>query len=102
MGLGPTGFVKPVPIPLKSCTHGCGYGFWWVQVLVAQKNPRVARDNPYKGLYEHPIIQKAVNKMWFMKKCDEGIVLKDYFNLIQIPSIALILTAVSSFFCLSV
>ena len=33
--------------------------------------------------------------MWFMNKRDEGIVHKDYFNPIQIPSIALILTAVS-------
>ena len=48
-----------------------------------------------KGIYEHPIIQKAVNKMWFMNKRDEGIVLKDYFNPIQIPSIALILMVVS-------
>ena len=37
--------------------------------------------------------------MWFMNKHDEGFILKDYFNLIQIPSIALILMAVScSFF----
>ena len=33
--------------------------------------------------------------MWFMNKRDEGIVHKDYFNPIQIPYIALILTAVS-------
>jgi Domain of unknown function (DUF6532) len=39
--------------------------------------------------------------MWFMNKRDEGIILKDYFNPIQIPSIALILTAVSSFLFIS-
>ena len=33
--------------------------------------------------------------MWFKNKHDEGIVLKDYFNPLQIASIALILTAVS-------
>ena len=47
MGLGPTGFIKPVPVPIKTRTCGCGYGFQRVWVRVAQKNPRVARDNPY-------------------------------------------------------
>ena len=51
-----------------------------------------------KGIYNHPIIQKAVNKMWFMNKRDEGIIFQDYFNPLSIPSIALILTAVRSFF----
>ena len=54
-------------------------------------------DGRRRGIYDHPIIQKAVNKMWFKNKHDEGIVLKDYFNPMQIPSIALILTAVSLF-----
>lgn len=47
-----------------------------------------------KGIYTHPIIQKAVNKMWFKNKRDEGIMYPDFFNPISIPSIALILTAV--------
>jgi len=51
-----------------------------------------------KGIYNNPIIQKAVNKMWFNNKRDEGIVYQDYFNPISIPSIALILTAVSILF----
>jgi hypothetical protein len=50
-----------------------------------------------KGIYNNPIIQKAVNKMWFMNKRDEGIIYQDYFNLLSIPSIALILTVVSFF-----
>jgi hypothetical protein len=33
--------------------------------------------------------------MWFKNKRDEGIMFSDYFNPISIPSIALILTAVS-------
>jgi Domain of unknown function (DUF6532) len=48
-----------------------------------------------KGIYNHPIIQKAVNKMWFNNKRDEGIVFQEYFKPIPIASIALILTAVS-------
>ena len=48
-----------------------------------------------KGIYTHPIIQKAVNKMWFKNKRDEGITYPDYFNPVSVPSIALILTAVS-------
>ena len=52
-------------------------------------------DGKRKGIYSHPIIQKAVNKMWFKNKRDEGIMYPDYFNPISVPSIALILTAVS-------
>src|SRR5882762_1204217 len=51
-----------------------------------------------KGIYNHPIIQKAVNKMWFKNKRDEGIIYPDYFNPISVHSIALILTAVGFFF----
>lgn len=36
--------------------------------------------------------------MWFMNKRDEGVVYQDYFNPMSIPSIALILTAVSILF----
>jgi hypothetical protein len=48
-----------------------------------------------KGIYNHPIIQKAVNRMWFKNKRDEGILYSEYFSPISGPSIALILTAVS-------
>ena len=48
-----------------------------------------------KGIYNHPIIEKAVNIMWFKNKHDKGILNLDYFNPISIPSIALVLTAVS-------
>ena len=51
-----------------------------------------------KGIYNHPIIQKAVNKIWFNNKRDEGVIYQNYFNPISVPSIALILTAVSFFF----
>ena len=60
----------------------------YLQVLSDENGKR-------KGIYNHPIIQKAVNKMWFNNRRDEGITYPDYFSPISIPSIALILTAVS-------
>ena len=53
------------------------------------------QDGKHKGIYNHPIIQKAVNKTWFKNKWDEGIMYPDYFKPLSVPSIALILTAVS-------
>ena len=55
-------------------------------------------DGKRKGIYKHPIIQKAINIMWFKNKQDEGtsILYCDLFNLISVPSIALILTVVSN------
>ena len=50
-----------------------------------------------KGIYKHPIIQKAVNAIWFQNKRDEGIIYPEHFKPISVPSIALILTAVSKF-----
>lgn len=53
-------------------------------------------DGKRKGIYNHPIIQKAVNAMWFKNKRDEGILYTDLFNPVSVHSIALILTAVSN------
>ena len=52
-------------------------------------------ESEYKGMYQHPIIQKAVNVMWFQNKQDEGIQYRDMFKLILITAIALVLTVVS-------
>jgi hypothetical protein len=49
-----------------------------------------------KGIYNHPIIQKSVNAMWFKNKRDEGIIYFDLFKPVSVHSIALILTAVSN------
>ncbi|KAG6822010.1 hypothetical protein H0H92_015675, partial [Tricholoma furcatifolium] len=46
-----------------------------------------------KGIYKHPIIQMAVNMMWFKNKRDEGVIYTDMFNPMPLPAIALILTA---------
>ena len=40
------GFEKAHPVPTKTPTLGCGWGFLRVQVQVALENPRVACDNP--------------------------------------------------------
>jgi hypothetical protein len=50
------------------------------------------------GLYQHPIIQKVVNRCWFNNSRDEGIVYADLFDPLSVEAIALVLTAVSGFF----
>lgn len=49
-----------------------------------------------KGMYQHPIIQKAVNVMWFQNKRDEGIQFRNMFKPIPIAAIALVLTAIEA------
>lgn len=50
-----------------------------------------------KGIYQHPIIQKAINATWFANKVDEGVTFKQFFSpAISIETIALVLTAVRS------
>lgn len=48
-------------------------------------------------MYQHPIIQKAVNIMWFQNKRDEGSRFPEMFKPIPVPAIALVLTAVRIF-----
>jgi hypothetical protein len=45
--------------------------------------------------YRHPIIQKAINLMWFQSKDGDGIVFYELFMPIPIQAIALALTVVS-------
>lgn len=47
-----------------------------------------------KGMYQHPIIQKAINTMWFANKHDEGVSFYAYFNPVPIEALAFVLTAV--------
>ncbi|KAH9925841.1 uncharacterized protein B0H18DRAFT_1119321 [Fomitopsis serialis] len=48
-----------------------------------------------KGIYRHPIIQKAINATWFANRADEGIIFRQFFEpAISIETIALVLTAV--------
>lgn len=47
-----------------------------------------------KGIYQHPIIQRSINKMWFKNRRDEGIEYEESFDPLPVPAIALMLTAV--------
>ncbi|KAG6859995.1 hypothetical protein C0995_000742 [Termitomyces sp. Mi166 len=51
-------------------------------------------ETEHKGIYQHPIIQKAVNRLWFKNKHDEGVIYTDMFKPLPIPAIALVLTAI--------
>ena len=53
-----------------------------------------------KGMYQHPIIQKAINAMWFANKHDEGVRFFSYFNPVTIEALAFVLTAVCFMFTL--
>jgi len=54
-----------------------------------------ARDQPRKGLYQHPIIQKAVNIAFYANKQDEGVRYPQYFCPFPLTGVALVLTVVS-------
>jgi hypothetical protein len=53
-------------------------------------------------MYNHPIIQKAVNAMWFQNKRDKGVVFTKLFKPIPVQAIALVLTAVRYIICATV
>ena len=53
-------------------------------------------------MYYHPIIQKAINAMWFQNKCDEGVLFTEMFKPIPVPAIAFVLTTVCYTICLLV
>ncbi|KAI0294516.1 hypothetical protein BC826DRAFT_1137173 [Russula brevipes] len=44
--------------------------------------------------YRHPIIQKAINALWFQNKDSDGIIFYEYFAPIPIQAIALVLTVI--------
>ncbi|KAI0714707.1 hypothetical protein C8Q76DRAFT_618970 [Earliella scabrosa] len=46
------------------------------------------------GLYEHPIIQSLVNRVYYKHPTDDGIIHQDHYNIFPLAGIALILTAV--------
>ncbi|KAH9965687.1 hypothetical protein BGW80DRAFT_1343800, partial [Lactifluus volemus] len=52
-------------------------------------------DNRERHLpYRHPMIQRAINIIWFQNKDAVGIVFEDHFTPMPIPAIALALTAI--------
>jgi hypothetical protein len=44
--------------------------------------------------YQHPIIQKAINILWFKNMDDDGMTFHEHFSPMPIPAIALVLTVV--------
>ncbi|KAI0294523.1 hypothetical protein BC826DRAFT_1010993 [Russula brevipes] len=58
--------------------------------IYRETNDGVNRHHPYR----HPIIQKAINVLWFQNKDSDGIVFYEYFAPIPIQAIALALTVI--------
>ncbi|KIJ05652.1 hypothetical protein PAXINDRAFT_93163, partial [Paxillus involutus ATCC 200175] len=54
----------------------------------------VYEDVPRSGLYEHRIIQKAINIAYYCNKKDEGVVYSQYFQPFPLRGVALMLTVV--------
>ena len=52
------------------------------------------KDKPQKGLYQHPIIQKAVNIAFYANKQDEGVRYPQHFSPFPLTGVALLLTVV--------
>ncbi|TDL21927.1 hypothetical protein BD410DRAFT_700563, partial [Rickenella mellea] len=51
-------------------------------------------DTPASGLYQHPILQKVINLMWFANKSDEGIAHPEYFTPFPAKALALVATVI--------
>jgi hypothetical protein len=49
-----------------------------------------------KYLYQNDILQNAINAIWFANRSDEGVVFSKFFEPISLPTITLVLTAVST------
>lgn len=73
--------VRPIAITIDSLLS---------PVHVQEFNIGGTRQHPYR----HPIIQKAINLMWFQSKDGDGIVFYELFMPIPIQAIALALTVV--------
>ena len=64
---------------------------WSALILV-----RLQEQNPGYHLhqYRHPIIQKAINTLWFKNEDDDGMLFREHFSPIPTPAVALVLTMV--------
>jgi len=70
------------------------FQFMLKYLLTIQSQKRTANGN--KGYYHHPIIQQAVNDVWFSNKKDDGVKYPDIYKPFPKVALALILTAVCS------
>lgn len=67
---------------------------WLICCPVLQDPALAGTLEDRRGIYRHPIIQKAINSIWFVNQSDEGVLYNDYFNPISNATIALVLTMV--------
>jgi hypothetical protein len=68
------------------------FRFSLTSVLTIHDQKRAASGN--KGYYHHPIIEQAVNDVWFSNKKDDGVKYPDIYKPFPKVALALILTAV--------
>ena len=67
-----------------------GHCYW----CVGGQHRALIQDERH-GFLKAPIIQKVINTMWFSNKNDEGIKNHSWFKLFPLPTLALVLAAVS-------
>ena len=64
-----------------------------LSALISVRSQEQNSGNPLHQ-YRHPIIQKAINILWFKNKDDDGMIFLEHFSPIPIPAVALVLTLV--------
>ncbi|KAF8576235.1 hypothetical protein K439DRAFT_1397491 [Ramaria rubella] len=65
--------------------------------LLKDKNTLVYKDHEArKGLFENPVLLKAIKNQWFPKPHAEGVIFHLYFNLIPLPTMALVFTVIEN------
>jgi hypothetical protein len=67
----------------------------WSALIPVRSQEHNSSRNPLHK-YQHPIIQKAINIMWFKHKNDDGMTSQEHFSPIPIPALALVLTVVGT------
>lgn len=65
----------------------------WRALISLRSQEHNSSRNPLHK-YQHPIIQKAINTLWFKHKDDDGMTFQEHFSPIPIPAMALVLTVV--------
>ncbi|KAF8588772.1 hypothetical protein K439DRAFT_1613278 [Ramaria rubella] len=65
--------------------------------LLKDKNRLVYKDHDaHTGLFENPVLLKAIKNKWFHKAHSEGIIFHLYYNLIPLPTMALVFTVIEN------
>ena len=64
----------------------------WSALISVRSQEQISGNPVYQ--YRHPIIQKAINTLWFKNEDDDGMTFREHFSPIPIPAVALVLTVV--------